>query len=106
MTVFEHFELCFGDPSDDPASWLVIARLGSDEFGGPIVELQRDTQELRETALRLIQNALDPSGNHTFIAMVGEGGLPQFSWQSSLARTCGSTANWYGDWHWRSRKNR
>lgn len=104
-----HFELLLGDASGDagPNEWTVVARLGGTDFA-PIVEIEPGVSDrLRSRIEQMIERALrDDEGEcSTYVGVIGPDGFPHRSWTASLARRAGSTANWYGDLHWRGRRD-
>ncbi len=106
----DHFELCYGSGDDEPATWIVVARMSGDENDRPVVDFvvdrsRADADALLQRARLRIETALDPaSPSNTIVGFVGPGGEYLHSWRGTLAAICGSTSNWYGDWHWRARR--
>lgn len=102
------FELCYGsvDDHDAPSSWLVVARVAFDG-SRPIVEQVESpeiTDAIRATARREVQRVFSSDYMGTEVMSLDADGQCGPLFAGRIAAITHSTANWYGDWHWRANR--
>lgn len=100
-----HFELCHGPGDGDPATWRIIALVGGNHEILPTVDFSvsvglPDVAELRAQAELELQALLHPSTERTAVRRLSDMAI---IWRPTLEATVRSSANWYGELHWRAR---
>ena len=104
--------MAYGSGDDDPSTWQPILRVSFTEDNTAVYEfypLTAALQKQKRPAYLVLLSLFSSDYQGTRVLYLPPGADPIFGYEPHYegqlrAKISRSSSNWYGDWHWRSKK--